>query len=223
MSGLLFYLGGIAAGLLLGWLFVRLWRWCAPRNGNRRFWTSLGTISRQMLAVDEPAALFGLYGRLARDVGGYVLRNLGGLVLACVPVAAFLLLLGPTALGWWDRGAERVAFYPSETAWQSPAVADLDLAGAGPAEVGRTAVCWSAGRCLLFELLAFRVVEKDEPVVADAPYLVARADRGAANFLWPYLNDLEFAFACALIIGSMGSLWWRRRPAARGSPDAALT
>lgn len=221
MSGFLFYLGSIAAGLLLGWAFVRLWRWCAPRETNRRFWSVLGEISRQMLTVDEPSALLGLYGRLGRDVGGYVLRNIGGIVLACVPVAAFLLLVAPTALALWARGAEQVALYPSPAAWQSPAVAGVDVAAAGPGEVGRTAVCWSTGRCLLFELLAFRVVEKPEPVVADAPYLVARADRGSANFLWPYLNDLEFVFACALIVGSMGSLWWRR-PAPRRSPDQAL-
>ena len=108
MAGLPYYAGGIAAGLALGWLFVRLWRLCAPREINRRFWTSLGDISRQMLAVDEIAALLRLYRRLAREVGGYVLRNLGGLALACLPVAAFLILVAPAALALWDRGADRV-------------------------------------------------------------------------------------------------------------------
>ena len=78
----------------------------------------------------------------------------------------------------------------------------------------RTAVCWTATRCTLFQLLAFRVVERPQPVVADAPYLVARAGRGDRNFLWPYLNDLEFAFAGAFMAASIGGLLWRR-PAAR--------
>lgn len=214
MSGLPFYLGAVVAGLLFGWLFVLLWRWCAPRDTNRRFWAALAEISRQMLAVDEPAALLRLYGRLGRDVGGYVLRNLGGLVLACAPVGVFLLLAGSPVLTLWDRGAEGVAFYPSRQAWESVAPADLRLDDATPESVGRTAICWSAGRCLLFELLAFRVVEQPAPAQMEAAYVVARAGRGDGNFLWPYLNDLEFVFLCALMVGSFGTLF-RRRSAAR--------
>ena len=45
---------------------------------------------------------------------------------------------------------------------------------------------------------------------ADAPYLVARAGRGTGNLLWPYLNDLEVAFACAFLLASIGGLLWRR-------------
>jgi hypothetical protein len=222
VADLPYYAGSVAAGLMLGWLFARLWRLCAPRESNRRFWAALGDISRQMLAVDEIAALLRLYRRLARDVGGYVLRNLGGLVLACLPVAAFLILVAPTALERWDHGAQAIAFYPSRDAWESAGPTDLELDGASPATAGRTAICWSRSRCLLFELLAFRVIEQSAPALADAPYAVARAARGDRNFLWPYLNDLEFAFACALLIGSLVGLY-RHRVSARHMPDEALT
>ena len=209
MAGL-YYAGSVAAGLLLGWLFVRLWRLCAPRATNRRFWAALGDISRQMLAVDEVAWLLRLYRRLAREVGGYLLRNLGGLALAGLPLGAFLILVAPGALALWDRGADRIAFYPSPAAWERARAADpaLDLAVA--ADAGRTALCWSATRCTLFRLLGFRVIEQPAPVPADAPYLVARAGRGTGNLLWPYLNDLEVAFACAFLLASIGGLFWRR-------------
>ena len=60
-------------------------------------------------------------------------------------------------------------------------------------------------------------------MVEDTPYLVTRAARGNRNFLWPYLNDLEFAFACAFILTSFGSLLWRRsaaRPGTLGDGEA---
>ena len=167
-----------------------------------------------MLAVDEVAALLRLYRRLAREVGGYVARNLGGLVLACLPVAAFLALVTPAALALWDRRADQLAFYPSPAAWASARSADpaLDLEPA--ADARRTALCWTATHCTLFRLLAFRVIEQPAPLLADAPYAVARAGPGAGNFLWPYLDDLEFAFAGAFMVASIGSLF-RRRPGAR--------
>jgi hypothetical protein len=225
-ASLLFYGGGVGCGLLLGWLFVRLWRLCAPRESNRRFWESLGDITRQMLKVDEVAWLLALYRRLARDVGGYVLRNLGGVLLACLPVAVFLIVVAPSILALWDRGAERVVLYPSGSTWQiarsadlseppasGPGDPDIGLETDGSAGIGRTAVCSSPARCTIFRVLAFRVIERPEPLLDDAPYVVIRAHRGHRNFLWPYLHDLEFAFGCAFMVGTIGSLFWHRTAA----------
>ena len=224
MASLLFYGGGIGCGLLLGWLFGRLWRWCAPREANRRFWVSLRDITRQMLKVDDLAWLLALYRRLAQDAGGYALRNLGGLLLGLLPVAAFLTLVAPSVLALWDRGAEQVVLYPSGRSWQIARSADPSEPAAGPGDPdvgrddgsagpGRTAVCWSPARCTIFRLLGFRVIERAEPLLDDAPYVVIRADRGRRNLLWPYLNDLEFAFGCAFMVATIGSLL-RRRTAA---------
>jgi hypothetical protein len=221
VASVLFYGGGIGSGLLLGWLFVRIWRLCAPRRTNRRFWQSLGDITRQMLKVDEVAWLLTLYRRLARDAGGYVLRNIGGMLLGGLPAAAFLLLVAPSALALWDRGAEQVVLYPAERSWQiarsadlsGPVDPDVGLDGHGSAGGGRTAVCSSPARCTIFRMLAFRVIEKPEPPLDDAPYVVIRAQRGHHNFLWPYLNDLEFAFACAFVAGTVGGLFWPRTAA----------
>lgn len=221
MAELLFFGASVASGLVLGWLFVRLWRWCAPRVTNRRFWASLGDITRRMLAVDEFSTLLALYRRLAAEVGGYLLRNLGGLALACLPVGLFLVLVAPGALALWDRGAERLVLYPP-TLTQDLGAADddraLDVALGGSklaavepaAQAGRTAVCWTTTDCLIFRLLAFRVVERERPLIADAPYLVVRAERGDANFLWPYLNDLEFVFICAFMAATVGCMLWHR-------------
>ena len=225
MASLLFYGGAIGCGLLLGWLFVRLWRWCAPRELNRRFWVAFRDIAGQMLKVDDVAWLLALYRRLARDAGGYVLRNLGGVLLACLPVGAFLILVAPSVLALWDRGAEQVVLYPSGRSWHIARSADLSEPAAGPGDpdvgldiersagLGRTAVCWSPARCTIFRLLGFHVIEKNEPLLDDAPYVVIRAQRGHRNLLWPYLNDLEFAFGCAFMIGTIGGLIWHRTAA----------
>lgn len=226
VATLLFYSGGIAGGLLLGWLFVPLWRLCAPRESNRRFWVSFGDVTRQMLTVDDVAQLLSLYRRLGREAGGYVLRNLGGLILASLPAAAFLILVAPAALALWDHGAERIAVYPPEAAQAIANSADRTASPAShPAgskvefdtdpshELQRTAICWTAAHCTIFRLLAFYVIEKPEPVVDEASYVVIRAQRGRRNALWPYVNDLEFAFACAFMFATIASFWWRRTAA----------
>jgi hypothetical protein len=225
VATVLFYGGSIGCGLLLGWVSVRLWRLCAPRESSRRFWESLGDITRQMLKVDEVTWLFTLYRRLARDVGGYVLRNLAGVLLACLPVAAFLILVAPSVLALWERGAERVVIYPSASTWQIARSGDLsELLGAGPGDpdvgldidrsagVGRTAVCRSSARCTVFRLLGFHVIETSEPLLEDSLYVVIRGQRGDRNFLWPYLNDLEFTFACSFMVATIGSLFRHRTP-----------
>lgn len=218
MTGILFYSGSVGAGLLLGWLFVKLWRRLVPPGTHGKFWTSLGDITRHMLAVDELSLLLSLYQRLARDVGGYLLRNLSGILLACLPAGAFLIFVAPSALALWDRNSAGLVLYPPAASELAKAVdRDESLAAAlgvtdselkrQPSEtVGRTAVCWSKTYCAIFRLLAFRVIETSEVIVHTQPYLVIRAQHGDVNFLWPYLNDLEFVFICAFMAATAGGL-----------------
>jgi hypothetical protein len=93
-----------------------------------------------------------------------------------------------------------------------PALGAADIEGGRPAgeAVGRTAVCWTGSDCIIFRLLAFRVIETAEPALPDTPYLVVRAQRGNGNFLWPYLSDLEVAFACAVMAAPFASILRRR-------------
>ena len=221
MTSALCFGGSVVAGTALGWLFAVLWRRCAPAAINRRFWASLSDIAKKLLAVDEPRELLALYRRMGVDVGGYVIRNVGGLVLGCLPVGVFLALAAPAALALWDRTADGIALYPEPaTTAGTPAelpeiLARLEISAAGPTDPSsaaplRTAVCWSEPNCTIFALLAFRVIETPEPLLPDAPYLVARAQHHDVNPLWPYLSDLELVFACALMAGSVAGLVGRR-------------
>jgi hypothetical protein len=223
MSEILFYGGSVGAGLLLGWLFIGLWRRCTPPGTNRSFWRSLGDLTQRMLSVDDVSVLLSLYRRLAREVGGYLLRQVGGLVCACLPLVVFWLLVAPAALAYWDRRADGIARYPLpvyqevvQTAERSQplstgfAITDMARKGESVEPVGRHAVCWVKIYCVIFELLSFRVIETSEVLSQAAPYLVIRAHHGDLNFLWPYVNDLEFAFWCAFMAITVGSLLWRR-------------
>jgi hypothetical protein len=171
---------------------------------------------KRMLAVDELQLLFSLYRRLALDVGGYLLRNLGGLVVAGLPVVAFSVFVAPLVLELWDRMADGIVLYPQvavdtfTAAERSEMLAILGIStielNQQPANVGRTAVCWTQTHCALFRLLAFEVIETPSAILHNAPYLVVRAQHGDVNVLWPYLNDLEFIFVCAFMATAIGSL-----------------
>jgi hypothetical protein len=135
-------------------------------------------------------------------------------VLGCLPVGLFLALVAPAALGVWDRTADGVALYPDVAATgrtgaaPSEVLAGLEVPGAGLDEMSpdaprRTAICWTATSCTVFQLLAFRVMETPEPVLPEAPFLVVRPRHHDINPLWPYLSDLEFVFAGALMAGSV--------------------
>jgi len=188
---------------------------CAPAV-NPRFWTSLGAIAKELLAVDEPRRLLQLYRQIWVNVGAYAMRNLGGLVLGWLPVGLFLVFAAPSAIPLWNRSADGLALFPEvatghEAARPSEILAGPGIPGAGLVEMPseaplRTAVCWTETTCTIFQLLAFQVIETQRPVLADAPYLMVRPRHHDINPLWPYLSDLEFVFASALMAGSVVGL-----------------
>jgi hypothetical protein len=209
--------GSLVAGTVVGWLFAVIWRRCAPAAINRRFWASLGDTARELLAVDEPRRLLELYRRIWVGVGGYVMRNVGGLALGCLPVGLFLVFAAPPALDLWNRTADGIALYPEvATTRRTPAapaeiLAGLEIPGAGPIGMSsgappRTAICWTETDCTVFQLLGFLAIETPEPVLPAPPYLVVRPRHHDINPLWPYLGDLEFVFVCALMAGSVVGL-----------------
>ncbi len=171
---------GLAAGAAFAWIWLRI----VPRGTNRRFWSAMSGLTREMLQVEETSAFLRLYGRLARLLGPYLARNLGGMVLGCLPMIAVLLTVAPMVFDSWDARA--------------------------PVPVAeRTAYCASTGYCLLFESLGFKVVESK----ADVPYRVVRAEHGDINPLWPFLSDLEAASFLAFILSTIvGLLWPARKP-----------
>ena len=93
MSG---YAQAGALGAAAGLAFALIWLRVVPPGTNRRFWSAMGGLAREMLRVDEPSLFLALYRRLGRLLGGYLARNLGGILVACLPMAA--IVLAATAL-----------------------------------------------------------------------------------------------------------------------------
>lgn len=79
---------GVLAGIAFGWL----WLWVVPWAVHRRFWRAMSSLMREILGVEEIRAFLGLYRRLLGLVARYVGRNLGGTVVASVPLIAVLLV-----------------------------------------------------------------------------------------------------------------------------------
>ncbi len=88
-------LGYVAAGALgaaAGLAFAGLWLRLVPRGTNRRFWLAMAGLTRDMLRIDEPSAFLALYRRLGGLLAGYLARNLGGLLIACLPMVAVVMV-----------------------------------------------------------------------------------------------------------------------------------
>lgn len=88
-------LGYVAAGVLgtaAGLAFAGLWLRIVPRGTNRRFWSAMAGLTGEMLRVEEPSVFLALYRRLGALLGGYLARNLGGILVACLPMAAIVLV-----------------------------------------------------------------------------------------------------------------------------------
>ncbi len=79
---------GAAAGLAFAWIWLRL----VPPGTNRRFWSAMAGLTREMLRVEEPSVFLGIYRRLGRLLAGYLARNLGGILVACLPMVAIVLV-----------------------------------------------------------------------------------------------------------------------------------
>ncbi len=82
---------GAAAGLGFAWLWLR----SVPRGTNRRFWSAMAEITREILRVDEPAAFVAIYKRLGGLLARYVGRNLAGILVACLPMVAIVVAATP--------------------------------------------------------------------------------------------------------------------------------
>jgi hypothetical protein len=167
---------GVLAGAAFAWLWLRI----APRGTNRRFWSAMAGLTREMLQVDETSRFLRLYRRLGGLLGKYVARNLGGALVGCLPMIVILLTVAPLVFKSWD-------------------------ARAPGGFVERTAYCSTPGWCTVFAALDFKVVEVP---FKNKPYTVERADHGDRNPLWPFLSDIEAAFFAAFILSTLIGLLW---------------
>jgi hypothetical protein len=67
----------------------------APPGTSRRFWSSVYELAPQILSVDDARLFAILYGKLAKLLGMYLVRSLGGTLVACVPMAVILAAFWP--------------------------------------------------------------------------------------------------------------------------------
>lgn len=198
---MLHYGAACGLGLLAGGAFAWIWLRVVPAGTNRRFWSAMSGLTREMLQVEETGAFLRLYRRLGGLLARYVARNLGGAALGCVPMIAMLLTVAPVVFEAWDARAERVALVPAEAA---------ALVAAPTAVAERTGYCGSSGYCALFAALDFKVVQLDAGRTGPA-YVVVRADHGDVNPLWPFLSDIEAAFFATFILATLIGLVWPRK------------
>ena len=197
-----FFGAACALGALAGLGFAWLWRRLVPRGTNRAFWSSMSGLTRRMLEVEQAGEFLCLYRTLGGLVARYVGRNLGGTLVACVPMVAIVLTVAPMLFAAWDARAPRMALVPVEAA---------TLVAAAPAARSRTGYCSTAGYCALFTALDFNVVPL-KAGTAGPDYVVVRADHGDVNPLWPFLSDIEMVFFAAFIVATLAGLLWPHKP-----------
>ena len=113
---MLHYAAACGLGLLAGGAFAWIWLRVVPAGTNRRFWSAMSGLTREMLQVEETGAFLRLYRRLGALLAKYVARNLGGAALGCVPMIAILLTVAPLVFSAWDARAPRLALVPAEAA-----------------------------------------------------------------------------------------------------------
>ena len=79
---------GVAAGAVFAWLWLRLVPWAVHLD----FWAAMPLAAREVLVADDARVFFGHYRDLLGLVARYVGRNLGGALLASLPVLGILLV-----------------------------------------------------------------------------------------------------------------------------------
>lgn len=199
---MLHYGAACGLGLLAGGAFAWIWLRVVPTGTNRRFWSAMSGLTREMLRVEETGAFLRLYRRLGGLLAKYVARNLGGAALGCVPMIAMLLTVAPVVFEAWDARAPRFALVPAEAA---------GLVAAPAALTERTGYCATSGYCALFAALDFNVVRLEAApagAAATVNYVVMRADHGDVNPLWPFLSDIEAAFFVVFMLATVIGLVW---------------
>ena len=211
-----------AVGVALGTGVASISQVVSRRFGGGDFWVALPELARALVSQSDGDQFLKNYGRLLRLLAAYLFRNALQLGASFAPVIATVVLLGPSVMELYNRGATELAVYPARNlqieaegavyTTNSPgsAIAPApDFAGSGVAagrdglfEVANprrnSAWCTTEWGRLGMELLGFATF----PATDATGYLVLRPRRGDTNPLWPYLNDLEFYFYMSLTVAS---------------------
>lgn len=93
MQTAVYYATAAAAGVTGGWAFALIWTRLAPVSVQRQFWSTLSSVAKRMLVAEQSREFLDLYRRLGVALFRYLSRNVGGLILASLPLLAFAALL----------------------------------------------------------------------------------------------------------------------------------
>jgi len=102
------YATAAAAGIMGGWAFVLIWARLAPMSIQGQFWSTLNSVARGMLSAEHSHEFVALYRRLGIALFRYLGRNLGGLILASLPLLALAGVLSASLFYPW----------PEHTSWK---------------------------------------------------------------------------------------------------------
>lgn len=216
----------IACGLLLGVVTAFIWDRVLLWWGESGFWRAVAEFTQAAVSGKNDADFLRQYGRLLKELGKYLARNLVTIGVAFLPVTIFLLVAWPMAHASTNGRATRLVIYPPqavtiETGGQThrlePPDDSLPLPDLrdAPLEIqagGASLHCATAGDNCAFSssewqrllLMLFDLHVEESP--PEVPLLILRPSAGDDNWFWPYLSDLEFLFLASVSAASLGGM-----------------
>ena len=100
-----YYATAAAAGIMGGWVFTLIWARLAPASVQRQFWSTMSNVAQSMLVAEHSHEFLDLYRRLGVALWRYLGRNVGGLILASLPLIALGGVLSVSAYEPWLHDA----------------------------------------------------------------------------------------------------------------------
>ncbi len=217
----------MTVAILSGCFFVLMWRWMLAHFGDPSFWPKLSEISRRLVNADELPELLSDYKKLVVIVTKYNLANLVGITLGLLPVILVLWLLAPMANQSWAENAGAVEIYPnnvgvllangvvhSEHQKAGRTIVPIDTQSEGVLRlVGQDiplgkltkayAVCVTNLDCLFYELMLFDALQVEALPTEGQDGVLIRPSRMDGNYLWPYMNDVQFTFFLVFMLSNL--------------------
>jgi len=99
------YVTTAAAGIAGGWVFTLIWARIAPMSVQGQFWSTMTSVANGMLNAEQSREFVDLYRRLGIALCRYLGRNVGGLLLASLPLIALAALISTSQLMFFGIAA----------------------------------------------------------------------------------------------------------------------
>ena len=110
------YATAAIAGIAGGWAFALIWARLAPMSVQGQFWSTMTSVANGMLKAEQSRDFVELYRRLGVALFRYLGRNLGGLLLASLPLLALAAALSTSVFEPWPEHASwKLMFFGTAT------------------------------------------------------------------------------------------------------------